>query len=86
MAMKLATPLNWVKAHLGRRAFPELSVDEVAARLGQPGFFVYDANHAETYVQGHVPGARLVAYDDLPPGVLPADKKATLVFYCASPT
>ena len=84
--MKLSTPMNWVRANLERKAFPDISVDDVAARLGQPGFFVYDANYAERYAQSHVPGARHVSYEELPAGTMPADKQATLVFYCASPS
>jgi len=63
----------------------ELTISEVAARLGQPGFFVFDHNGHGRWKRGHVPGAKnLNAYDygadDLPP-----DKTATLVFYCSGP-
>ncbi len=64
---------------------PELSVAEVASRLGQPGFFVFDNNGAGRWKRSHVPGAKnLNAYSfeatDLPP-----DQAATLVFYCSGP-
>lgn len=64
---------------------PELSVAEVAARLGQPGFFVIDNNGRGRWKRSHVPGARnlnahLFGASDLPP-----DRTATLVFYCSGP-
>ncbi|MDX2092791.1 MAG: hypothetical protein SFX73_33300 [Kofleriaceae bacterium] len=64
---------------------PELSVAEVAAKIGQPGFFVFDNNGKGRWKRGHVPGAKnLNAYSfDL--AELPADKSATLVFYCSGP-
>lgn len=64
---------------------PELTVGEVAARLGQPGFHVYDNNGASRWKRSHVPGAinlnayLFSRYD------LPEDFNATLVFYCAGP-
>ena len=36
----------------------ELTVSEVAARLGQPGFFVFDNNGQGRWKRGHVPGAK----------------------------
>lgn len=64
---------------------PELTVAEVAARLGQAGFHVFDNNGAGRYRRSHVPGAvHLNAYG-YEPGALPADRAATLVFYCAGP-
>lgn len=64
---------------------PELSIDEVAARIGQPGFHVYDCNGAGRYARGHVPTAKHVRAYDYPASALPEDKSATLVFYCSGP-
>lgn len=64
---------------------PELTVDEVAARLGQPGFFVYDNNGAGRWKRGHVPGAKHLNPYDYARTELPADPAATLVFYCSGP-
>lgn len=78
-----------VACQSGRPAAPQdlkmLSVDEVAARLGQPGVHVFDANPRERYDRGHVPGAVWVASDRVTADVLPPDKDATLIFYCANP-
>ena len=64
---------------------PELSVADVAARLGQPGFFVFDNNGAARWARSHVPGAKNVNAYDYPASELPADTSATLVFYCSGP-
>jgi rhodanese-related sulfurtransferase len=67
------------------QAFPELVVREVAARLGQPGFHVYDTNAPARWRRSHVPGAKNLEADSFDASELPEDKSATLVFYCAGP-
>ena len=62
---------------------PDLSVDEVASRLGQPGFFVFDANSQGRWKRSHVPGAVWMDPYELAADKLPPDKQATLVFYCS---
>lgn len=69
----------------GDDAIPELTVDEVAARLGRPGFHVYDNNGAARFRRSHVPGARHLDPYDFDRGELPEDPGATLVFYCSGP-
>ena len=64
------------------KGFGELSVDQVVAMVGKPGVYVYDNNRHEEYVKGHVPTAKWVDYDNVTAGDLPADKEATLIFYC----
>jgi rhodanese-related sulfurtransferase len=64
---------------------PELSVAEVAARIGQPGFHVFDNNGAGRWKRGHVPGAKNLNAYNYAAGELPPDKDATLVFYCSGP-
>jgi len=61
-----------------------LTVDEVASKLKDPNTFVFDNNSADRYKQGHVPGAKWVRPDEITAASLPADKTATLVFYCAN--
>ena len=52
--------------------------------LGEPGFHVLDCNWELMWRRGHVPGAVYVGFDTLPAELLPTDKSATLVFYCAN--
>ncbi len=61
-----------------------MSMDEVERHLGQPGFAVFDANVPEVWEKNHLPGAVHVTGKKLD-GLLPADKQATLLFYCTSP-
>lgn len=64
---------------------PALSVAEVAARLGQPGFHVFDNNGAGRWRRSHVPGAKHLNPYHYEASALPADRSATLVFYCLGP-
>ena len=64
---------------------PELSVADVAARLGQPGLHVYDNNGRGRWKRSHVPGAKNLNAYNYEASELPADKTATLVFYCSGP-
>lgn len=64
------------------QGFGELTVDEVAARVGKPGVYLFDNNSREEWVKGHVPSATWVDYDSLTTSDLPAEKDATLIFYC----
>jgi hypothetical protein len=64
--------------------FGQMTVDEVEHRLGQPNVYVYDGNGDETYHNNHVPGAVRLLSKNLTADKLPADKDATLIFYCAN--
>lgn len=64
---------------------PELSIDQVAARLGQPNFFVFDNNGAGRWRRSHVPGAANLNAYLFDASALPPDRSATLVFYCSGP-
>jgi len=64
---------------------PALTVAEVAARLGQPGFHVFDNNGQGRWRRSHVPGAKNLNAHSFPQDALPSDRSATLVFYCSGP-
>lgn len=64
---------------------PELTVAEVAARLGAPDFFVYDNNGPGRWKRSHVPGAKNLNAYSFERSALPEDTRATLVFYCSGP-
>ncbi len=68
-----------------QRAFQRMSVDELAGMLSRnESVYVFDNNRRERYLQGHVPTARWVSYDAVTASVLPEDRAARLVFYCAN--
>lgn len=69
----------------GGKKLSELSVDEVAARLGRERFFVIDNNGPGSWAKRHVPAAKNLDPGKFSAADLPADKEATLVFYCSGP-
>lgn len=64
--------------------FGSLTTAEVAAKLKQPRVFVFDNNPVDLFHSGHVPGAKWLDAHDIVAKDLPADKEATLIFYCAN--
>lgn len=63
--------------------FGLMSAGDLAKILGQKDVAVFDANSAETFAKGHVPGATfLEEYRKFPASVLPADKATRVIFYC----
>lgn len=65
-----------------------LTVDEVATKIAASDgkTFVYDNNDKDSWVAGHVPGARWVDSEHVTAADLPPDKTATLIFYCHNET
>lgn len=65
-----------------------LTVDEVSTRLAANDgkTFVYDNNTKESWVKGHIPGAKWLDDEKVTASDLPPDKAATLIFYCHNET
>jgi rhodanese-related sulfurtransferase len=68
----------------GRLTIDELEVKMKEAKEGKLALFIYDNNDKERYSKGHIPGATWVKPDAVNASVLPTDKDAMLVFYCAN--
>jgi rhodanese-related sulfurtransferase len=64
--------------------FQVIPVAEVAGIMHKPGVAILDVNVPEVWAKNHIPGAVHIDSEDLAK-FLPADKKSTLIFYCASP-
>lgn len=64
--------------------FGRFTVDQVERRLGQPNVHVFDDNPTDVYEKNHIPGAVSLDPKEVKEAVLPADKNATLIFYCMS--
>ncbi|WP_222195607.1 rhodanese-like domain-containing protein [Modestobacter italicus] len=86
--MDWTTPPSDAAAHFARRLAVETDVSDVHAALesGHPGFVLLDSRSAESWAQGHVPGAVHL------PGREIADRAATVldrgvpvVTYCWGP-
>lgn len=65
-------------------ALKTLSVEQVASRLAAHDgkTFIYDNNPKSSYNAGHLPGAHWLQFDAVTARALPADRSATLIFYC----
>jgi hypothetical protein len=72
------------KEAFGRMSVEELSAKMDEAKAGKLELAVFDNNQHERFDKGHIPGAKWVAFNDVKASDLPANKDATLVFYCAN--
>jgi hypothetical protein len=65
-----------------------LTVDQVAARIAAHDgkTFIYDNNSKESWVAGHLPGAKWLDDESVTAAALPTDMAATLIFYCHNET
>lgn len=65
--------------------FRRMSIDDLVGALERhETLAIYDNNARERYERGHIPGARWVGHDAVTAEVLPPDRNAKLVFYCAN--
>jgi rhodanese-related sulfurtransferase len=85
----VATSAQACEAHGQTAQYKKITVEELAAMTSAKGakVTVLDANTAETRAKfGVIPGAKLLShFEDYDVSKeLPADKNATLVFYCTS--
>jgi hypothetical protein len=62
--------------------FGSLTVEQVAKLRTQKNVYVYDNNQQARFQKGHVAGARWLNPYEIKAADLPADKAATLIFYC----
>ena len=68
------------------QAFPELSVKEAAELIAQGAAIVIDVNPRPRWASGHLPGAINLDPADFNEADIPANRDATLIFYCSDPT
>jgi len=60
-----------------------LSLNDVRALMDRKeAVYIYDANDRESYLNGHIPGARWVQYNAVTAAQLPPTTDAKLIFYC----
>lgn len=65
------------------RVVHQISMYEADELLATPGVTFYDVNTLELWADGYIPGAIFFGVGDWKK-LLPADKNAMLVFYCAN--
>ena len=63
----------------------EIIPEQLSALLSTTALFIFDCNEEDMFAEAHVPGAKLLVYDQVTADKLPADPNAMLVFYCYSP-
>lgn len=68
----------------GRLSVEELDAKMSEAKSGKLTLAIFDNNHKEVFDEGHIPTAKWVDYKAIKEADMPADKGATLVFYCAN--
>jgi rhodanese-related sulfurtransferase len=81
--MKVVNLVRLGLEYTRRHNLPTLTPSEVHARLGKADFFVFDCNLESLWERSHIPGATYIGFEQFGPEVLPQNKQATLVFYCA---
>ena len=69
-------------AHGNSEGFKSLTPLEVVAKLKEKNVYVFDNNAPEVFRDGHLPGAKWLHPTEYDAKSLPADKNATLIFYC----
>jgi rhodanese-related sulfurtransferase len=62
--------------------FTLMTAAELKQVLGAPDVKVFDANGPAVYAKAHLPGARLIDYQDFTAGELPQDRATRVIFYC----
>lgn len=61
------------------------TIEEVSQLVGSEAVSIYDANSAQQYASGHVPGAIHLPFDQVTLEKLPKEKNARIIFYCWNP-
>ena len=61
-----------------------LSSQDLAALIGQPGFYLVDVRTAEEYRAGAIPSAVNIPYDVIAGNLPTQDRNARIVVYCRS--
>ena len=74
-------------AFAGSAKVPDISQAELQAAIASKSAVILDVNGSESYKAGHIPGAiDYIANKHQIASLLPADKNALVVAYCASPS
>jgi rhodanese-related sulfurtransferase len=66
--------------------YPEITIKQLKAAIASKSVTLLDANGSDSYKEGHIPGAiDFSASKEALAKVLPKDKHALVVAYCAGP-
>lgn len=85
LCLLAVTALFGVRAYAGE--FPDVTIPEVKKAIAEGKATIIDVNGAESYKNGHVPGAMdYAAISKDFAAKLPADKGALVIAYCGGPS
>jgi rhodanese-related sulfurtransferase len=75
-----------VKSFLAdRKSLEPITLNELVARLDEPGLIILDVRPALEYAQGHIPGARSIPVDELTVRLNELTPDQEIVAYCRGP-
>jgi hypothetical protein len=69
-------------AYADSEGYRSLTPQQAAAKLKQKNVYVFDNNDFDVFKAGHLPRAKWLNPSDYEVKELPANKNATLIFYC----
>jgi rhodanese-related sulfurtransferase len=73
-------------AGLSAAEFPTITIPQLKSAIDAHAVVLFDVNGTESWQQGHIPGAvDYLANQEKLAALLPADKNALVVAYCANP-
>jgi rhodanese-related sulfurtransferase len=83
----LASSLILAVAAFAATKVVDISQSELTAAVSAKSAVILDVNGTDSYKAGHIPGAiDYIAHKDQIAALLPANKNALIVAYCASPS
>jgi rhodanese-related sulfurtransferase/DNA-binding transcriptional ArsR family regulator len=68
-----------------RKSLEPVTLNELMARLNEPGLVILDVRPALEYAQGHIPGARSIPVDELAARLNELTPDQEIVAYCRGP-
>jgi rhodanese-related sulfurtransferase len=85
--LAIATALVFAATTTFAGEFPDISVDELEAKIKSGKVTVIDVNGSRSFAKAHIPGAINFAKDGKKlKSKLPSDKSALVVAYCGGPS
>ncbi|MCE9583143.1 MAG: redoxin domain-containing protein [Planctomycetes bacterium] len=73
-----------ITASADDKGWKEMSAKDLEDAIAKKAVTVVDNNGPDVYAKNHVPGAINASPKDFPESILPKDKAALVVFYCAN--
>lgn len=82
--LALATAVMFAATTAFAGEYPDISIDELEAKIKAGKVTVIDVNGAKSYARGHIPGA--IPFSKNLKSKLPKSKDSLIVAYCGGPS